>query len=140
MRPSRFWCAGCRQNSLAMTMAAERAFEAAQWRDPRSLPAAYFLADRYFQTGDMRSTGSREVAALARLSPSGIVDGCALPCGLRQGSGELAERFGGCFDRNPAWPITPDQAFGRNIATAERCSPWPIHARNRSGRAIGCQL
>lgn len=49
---------------------AERAFEAAQWRDPRSLPAAYFLADRYFRAGDARR-GLREVAALARLAPYG---------------------------------------------------------------------
>src|SRR6185312_5611299 len=49
---------------------AQKAFEAAQWRDPRSLPAAYFLADRYFRTGD-RVLGLREIAALARLSPAG---------------------------------------------------------------------
>jgi hypothetical protein len=51
---------------------AQRAFEAAQWRDPRSLPAAYFLADRYFRLGDADRT-LREVAALSRLSPSGSV-------------------------------------------------------------------
>ena len=49
---------------------AQRAFEAAQWRDPRSLAAAYFLADRYFRTGDV-GRGLAEVAALARLSPNG---------------------------------------------------------------------
>ena len=51
---------------------AQKAFEAAQWRDPRSLPAAYFLADRYLRTGDVQH-GLGEVAALARLSPGGIV-------------------------------------------------------------------
>jgi hypothetical protein len=50
--------------------AAQKAFEAAQWRDPRSLPAAYFLADRYFRTGDSEH-GLSEIAALARLSPAG---------------------------------------------------------------------
>src|SRR4051812_33537431 len=49
---------------------AQRAFEAAQWRDPRSLPAAYFLAERYFGIGDV-GRGLRQVAALARLSPNG---------------------------------------------------------------------
>ena len=49
---------------------AQRAFEAAQWRDPRSLPAAYFLADRYFRSGNVNG-GLREVGALARLSPDG---------------------------------------------------------------------
>ncbi len=62
---------------LAGDMAtAQRAFEAAQWRDPRSLPAAYFLADRYFRSGDM-SRGLREAAALARLAPDG--GGAAVP-------------------------------------------------------------
>ena len=50
--------------------AAQRDFEAAQWRNPRSLPAAYFLADRYFRAGDV-ANGMREAAALARLSPDG---------------------------------------------------------------------
>lgn len=52
------------------TALAQRAFEAAQWRDPRSLPAAYFLADRYFRSGNITG-GLREVGALARLSPDG---------------------------------------------------------------------
>jgi len=49
---------------------AQKAFEAAQWRDPRSLAAASFLADRYFRAGDLER-GLREIAALARLSPAG---------------------------------------------------------------------
>ncbi len=49
---------------------AQRAFEAAQWRDPRSLAAAYFLSDRYFRAGDPER-GLRQVAALARLAPNG---------------------------------------------------------------------
>ena len=49
---------------------AQRAFEAAQWRDPRSLPAAYFLADRYFRSGDV-GHGLEQIAALARLSSTG---------------------------------------------------------------------
>ena len=49
---------------------AQRAFEAAQWRDPGSLAAASFLAERYLRVGDL-DRGLREVAALARLSPNG---------------------------------------------------------------------
>jgi len=49
---------------------AQRAFEAAQWRDPRSLPAAFFLADRYLRIGD-NSRGLNEVATLSRLAPNG---------------------------------------------------------------------
>jgi hypothetical protein len=49
---------------------AENAFVAAEWRDPRSLPARYFLANYYFRAGDARN-GLREFANLARLTPHG---------------------------------------------------------------------
>jgi hypothetical protein len=49
---------------------AQLAFEAAQWRSPRSQAAAYFLAERYFRIGDSKR-GLMEVAALARLSRFG---------------------------------------------------------------------
>jgi len=51
---------------------AERAFQAAEWRDPRSLPARYFLADHYLRSGNVRG-GLLEFAALARLAPSGVL-------------------------------------------------------------------
>lgn len=47
-----------------------QAFLAAQWRDPRSMPAAYFLADYYLRAGDALR-GLTETAVLARLSPAG---------------------------------------------------------------------
>ena len=50
---------------------ARRAFEAAEWRDPRSLPARYFLADQALRSGNARR-GLSEFAALARLAPNGI--------------------------------------------------------------------
>jgi hypothetical protein len=50
---------------------AKRAFLAAQWRDPRSLPAAYFLANYYFRVGDTLS-GLKQTAVVARLSPNGV--------------------------------------------------------------------
>jgi hypothetical protein len=49
---------------------AERAFLAAQRRDPRSIPAAYFLADRYLRGGEA-AQGLRQMATLARLTPGG---------------------------------------------------------------------
>jgi hypothetical protein len=49
---------------------AEKAFLAAQWRDPRSMPAAYFLANDYFRTGRALQ-GLQQTVILARLSPSG---------------------------------------------------------------------
>ena len=50
---------------------AEQAFLAAKWRDGRSLPARYFLADLYFRRGDS-GPGLEEVGALARLAPNGV--------------------------------------------------------------------
>lgn len=49
---------------------AKSAFLAAQWRDPRSLPAAYFLADYYFRA-HRNLEGLEQTALLARLSPRG---------------------------------------------------------------------
>lgn len=49
---------------------AQREFEAAQWRNPRSLAAAQFLAERYIRTGNI-TAGLREITALAQLSPRG---------------------------------------------------------------------
>ena len=70
LAPEPFLVRGVQAELAGDGATAQRAFEAAQWRDPRSLPAAYFLADRYFATGKAER-GLREIAALARLSPYG---------------------------------------------------------------------
>lgn len=70
LAPEPFLVRGVQAQLAGESAAAQRAFEAAQWRDPRSLPAAYFLAGRYFETGDS-ARGLREVAVLARLAPTG---------------------------------------------------------------------
>ena len=66
LAPEPFLVRGVQANLAGNAAAAQRDFEAAQWRNPRSLPAAYFLADRYFRARDV-TNGLREVAALARL-------------------------------------------------------------------------
>ena len=71
LAPEPFLVSGVRAQLGGNGAAAERAFEAAQWRDPRSLAAAYFLADRYFRAGQS-AQGLTEVAALARLAPAGM--------------------------------------------------------------------
>jgi hypothetical protein len=70
LAPEPFLVRGVQAGLRGDNATAQKAFEAAQWRDPRSSPAAYFLADRYFRSGDVRH-GLREIAALARLSPNG---------------------------------------------------------------------
>jgi hypothetical protein len=71
LAPEPFLVRGVKAQLAGDGAIAQRAFEAAQWRDPRSLPAAYFLANRYFRTGDLEN-GLREIAALGRLSPNGF--------------------------------------------------------------------
>lgn len=70
IEPQPFIVAGIRAQLNGRQDQAERAFEAARLRDPRSLPARYFLATSKLQRGDVE--GLRDVAALARLSPGGI--------------------------------------------------------------------
>lgn len=72
LAPDPFLVAGVHAQLSDDGSAAEHAFEAAQWRDPRSLAAAYFLADRYFRTGNTEE-GLTEAAALARLAPKGNI-------------------------------------------------------------------
>src|SRR3954453_22116689 len=70
LAPEPFLVRGVQAQLAGDGQTAEKAFEAAQWRDPRSLPAAYFLADRYVRSGDA-VRGLRQLGALARLSPNG---------------------------------------------------------------------
>jgi hypothetical protein len=72
LAPEPFLVRGVRAELAGDAGTAERAFAAAQWRDPRSLPAAYFLADRFLRAADV-IRGLPQVAALARLSPGGSV-------------------------------------------------------------------
>ena len=48
-----------------------QSFQAALLRDDRSVPARYFLAQQYFQSGDAGSA-LKEVATLARMVPGGV--------------------------------------------------------------------
>jgi hypothetical protein len=70
LSPEPFLVRGVQAQTRGKTDAAGRAFVAAQARDPRSLPAAYFLADEYFRAGRSLE-GLEEAAILARLAPGG---------------------------------------------------------------------
>jgi hypothetical protein len=70
LAPEPFLVHGVRASMSGDQAGAGRDYLAAQHRDPRSLPAAYFLADQYFRTGDARH-GLEEIALLARLAPQG---------------------------------------------------------------------
>jgi hypothetical protein len=70
LSPDPFLVHGVRAQLAGQMSAARRDFAAAQWRDPRSLPAAYFLADYYLRAG-RAVDGLRQASILARLSPGG---------------------------------------------------------------------
>jgi hypothetical protein len=70
LAPEPFLVRGVQARTAGDIELAKRAFVAAQWRDPRSMPAAYFLADYYFRVGDALH-GLIQTALLARLSPQG---------------------------------------------------------------------
>lgn len=71
LAPEPFLVRGVQAQLAGDLGSSRRAFLAAERRDPRSLPAHYFLADDYFRSHDAVG-GLREAAALARLAPSGI--------------------------------------------------------------------
>ena len=71
LAPEPFLVRGVQAQTNGDAKVAGRAFVAAQKRDPRSLPAAYFLADYYARSGQALQ-GLQQIAVLARLSPGGI--------------------------------------------------------------------
>lgn len=89
LSPEPFLVRGVQEELAGDAEAAKRAFLAAQWRDPRSMPAAYFLANYYLRKGDALR-GLTQTSLLARLSP--------------EGAGPIAP-FVATYAQNPAnWP------------------------------------
>jgi hypothetical protein len=70
LAPEPFLVRGVQAELSGQTQIAERAFLAAEWRDPRSLPAHYFLAEHFLRARDAKH-GLGEVVALANLAPGG---------------------------------------------------------------------
>lgn len=89
LAPEPFLIRGVQSQIRGQSKTAEEAFLAAEWRDPRSLPAHYFLAEQFLRARD-GERGLREVASLANLAPGGV--GGAAP-------------YLAAFARDPAnWP------------------------------------
>jgi hypothetical protein len=76
LAPEPFLVEGVQRQVAGDADAAARVFQAAEWRDPRSLPAHYFLAEYSLRKRDAQH-GLAEVASLANLSPEGV--GSAAP-------------------------------------------------------------
>jgi hypothetical protein len=89
LAPEPFLVKGVQAQVAGRQTSAERAFLAAEWRDPRSLSAHYFLAGHFFQARNAER-GLKEVASLANLSPQGVASSAP---------------FIAAFARDPAnWP------------------------------------
>src|SRR5438105_477453 len=72
LAPEPFLVRGVQASLEGKTSLAEQAFMAAELRDPRSLPAHFFLADIFYRSGDpLRTLG--QIGALARLAPGGTL-------------------------------------------------------------------
>ena len=70
LAPEPFLVRGVQAQLAGDYTSAQKAFLAAQWRDPRSRQAAYFLSEQYIRAGDI-TRGLPQIALLARLSPDG---------------------------------------------------------------------
>ena len=71
LAPESFLVRGVQARVAGQTRVAEQSFLAAERRDPRSLPARFFLAELYFRSGDAER-GLQQIAVLARLAPNGF--------------------------------------------------------------------
>src|SRR5438445_6063984 len=70
LAPEPFLVRGVQTELNGNSNVAAQAFAAAERRDPRSVPARYFLADIFYRAGDPRRTLD-QIGALARLTPNG---------------------------------------------------------------------
>ena len=70
LAPEPYLVRGVQAKLSGNPLRAEQAFLQARWRDGRSLPAHYFLAEHYLRQRDA-ANGLREIAVLARLVPDG---------------------------------------------------------------------
>ena len=89
LAPEPFLVRGVQAQIARDADAAKAAFLAAQWRDPRSMPAAYFLASYYLGHGALLD-GLKQTTILARLSPNGRERRGAVRRRLCQGPAQLA--------------------------------------------------
>ena len=124
-RPSRSWCAASRPSSRATTEPARRAFLAAEWRDPRSLPARYFLADQYLPGGRCPPR-ARRIGRARRLAPNGDRQRRAVCRRYAKDPRQLAAIARPVPFRSKPRRTRPDHAGRRSGECRMRSLRWPI--------------
>ena len=83
LAPEPFLVRGVQAELAGNSQLAAQAFAAAEWRDPRSLPARYFLADLITVGRSSRHARADRRTRAAEI-PNGSQTIAALPCCLRQ--------------------------------------------------------
>ena len=96
---------------------AERAFEAARLRDPRSLAAHYFLADHYLRT-NQADAGLEALARLTRLVPNSIASVAPYYANYAKGPGG-AERVKAMLRAHPEFEADVLSALATDAANAD---------------------
>ena len=117
LSPEPFLVRGVQQQWSGNRSEALQAFLAAERRDPRSLPAHFFLADHFFRAGDA-NRGLIEAAALARLAPNGIPSAAPyLAAYAKQRS--TWPQLRKIFDRNPSLAAAALATLANDPANAD---------------------
>jgi hypothetical protein len=117
LAPEPFLVRGVQAQLAGDTKAAAQAFLQAEWRDPRSLPARYFLADHYFREGNA-IRGLSEVGVLSRIAPNGV--GTVAPYVARYAHDRANwPQVRALFRSQPALEDAALSALARNPANAD---------------------
>jgi hypothetical protein len=117
LAPAPFLVRGVQAQLAGDNRVALAAYLAAERRDPRSLPAHYFLAERFFTTGDARR-GLVEVAALARLAPAGA-DNAAPYIAAYAKDRSTWPRLKGIFQANPTLAAASLATLSKDASNAD---------------------
>src|SRR6185437_12616001 len=129
LSPEPFLVRGVQAQTAGDAEAARLAFLAAQSRDPRSLPAAYFLADYYFRAGDALP-GLQQTVLLARLSPGGPTAVAPFVAPTRR-IARTGARCAPCSDRNRQSKTRFYRSSRKSPAMPTLCSPSPTQVTVR---------
>ncbi len=133
LSPEPFLVRGVQRQLSGSLPEALQAFLAAERRDPRSLPAHYFLADHFFRTGNA-DRGLVEAAALARLAPGGIPS--AAPYLAAYGKQRSAwPQLRKIFDRNPSLAAAALATLANDPDNADAIMALAGHEQRISGAA-----
>ena len=146
LAPEPFLVRGVQVELIGKADLATQAFMAAERRDPRSLPARYFLADIFYRSGDPRRT-LEQIGALSRLAPNGTQtlapylaayakDRAAWPYlrDLFRSNPELADASLTALAHDPAYANAVIALAGRESAAQSSWAPTLVNSLVNTGQ------